>query len=565
MSACTSTRVLSLGFAAAAAMLAVPAAAALPADFKTKADAYVEAAWAADAPGAAVVVVDDGKIVYQRGRGLADVEGGRPIAPDTVFRIGSITKQFAAAVILQLVDEGKLSLDDPLSKFLPDYPKPGADATVRQLLNHTSGIQSYTSIPGWISEANTNRPYTTAEMIAVFKDLPAVSPPGQAWAYNNSGYVLVGAIIEKVTGKPWHEAVRERIAIPLGMDTLRYGVEEATLPNMAKGYTSSESGPVLAQKIHLSVPHAAGGLIASVQDLAKWAQALHHGKAVSATSYARMIAPTKMPDGTDTGYGFGISNSQLRGRAAIGHGGGIFGFMTDSIYVPEEDLFVAVFANSIPISTQADVATKRLAALALGDPFPDFVEVKVDPESLKPLAGVYRKDSGDRSGGKVLIRDNMIYVQPDAYPEARLIPAGGDRFFVGPQSLIWMQFHRDPAGAHAVEVHYPDKPSERSVRTGPLPPEAPAVEVPRARLESYVGRYKAEQFVMVIFFDGEGKLTARMEGRGEGRMRALSQTEFSVEGAPIRLLFEESDGRVNRLTVRNGAQDIAATRTEPGA
>jgi CubicO group peptidase (beta-lactamase class C family) len=200
---------------------AVPVAAA-PADFDSKADSILERAYPAAGPGAAAIVTDHGEAIYVGARGMADIDAGKPITPDTVFRFGSITKQFAAAVMLQLVAEGKVSLDDKLSKFFPSYPKPGADATVRQFLNHTSGIQPYTGIPGWMVEANTNRAYTTEEMTAVFRDLPAPSKPGEKWDYNNSGYVLVGAIIEKVTGKPWYTAVDERIVKPLGLSSIRY-------------------------------------------------------------------------------------------------------------------------------------------------------------------------------------------------------------------------------------------------------------------------------------------------------------------------------------------------------
>ena len=184
------------------ASLLASAARAVPPSFQDDAEAYLAGAHPADAPGAAVIVVEDGNVVFQQARGLADIDDGTPLTPDTVFRLGSITKQFTAAAIMKLVEEGQISLDDPVSKFLPDYPAPGADATVRQLLNHTSGIQSYTGIPGWMVEENTARPYTTDELIAVFRDEPQQSPPGQAWAYNNSGYVLLGATLERVAGKP---------------------------------------------------------------------------------------------------------------------------------------------------------------------------------------------------------------------------------------------------------------------------------------------------------------------------------------------------------------------------
>jgi CubicO group peptidase (beta-lactamase class C family) len=167
-----------LASAAAALAMAAPAG-AIPADFKAKADALLKQAYPDAGPGAAVIVTDDGKVVYEGAQGLADIAANRPITAQTVFRMGSITKQFSAAIMLQLAAEGKLSLDDKLSKFLPDFPKPGADATVAQLLNHTVGVQSYTNIPGWMVEKNTAKAYTTEEMIAQFKDLPSPSRPGE--------------------------------------------------------------------------------------------------------------------------------------------------------------------------------------------------------------------------------------------------------------------------------------------------------------------------------------------------------------------------------------------------
>jgi len=300
-------------------------AVAVPSGFAQQADKIVAKSWPADGPGAAVIVTEGGKPVYERGRGLADLQAKTPITPATVFRIGSVTKQFAAATLLQLVQEGKLSLDEPLTKFIPDYPQPGGSATVRQLLNHTSGIQSYTDIPGWMTEANVNKPYTTAQLVDVFKNLPSPAKPGDAWAYDNSGYILIGAIIEKMSGKPWYEAVRERIAVPLHLKTLRYGVGEEGVPHMAKGYRRDEDGSFKpAEKIHMSVPGAAGSLIATVGDLARWANALHHGKVVNEAIYKAMTTKTKTADGKEFPYGFGLQLDQLRGHATIGHGGGIF-------------------------------------------------------------------------------------------------------------------------------------------------------------------------------------------------------------------------------------------------
>ncbi len=448
--------------------LATPVAAA-PADLKAQIDAYLATAWPADGPGVAVIVTQGGKTVYEGGRGLADVANKAPVTPATVFRIGSITKQFSAAVILQLVAEGKLSLDDPLSKFVPGYPAPGGAATVRQLLNHTVGVQSYTGIPGWMVEANTARAFTTTEMIAQFRDRPSPFQPGQDWSYNNSGYVLAGAVIEAVTGKPWHVAVAERFAGPLKLATLRYGEDAGSVTGMATPYTA---GGAPAQKIHMSVPHAAGALVGSVRDLALWSAALHHGKVVGTTNYAAMIAPTRLPDGRSIPYGLGIGNGEVRGVPTIGHGGGIFGGSTDSLYVPGKDMFVAVFANSDAPATAPSMAIRRIIALALGNPFPVFTPVAVDPATLAPLFGVYAADDG-KAERRFFTRGGKLYALRSGGTESEVFATGGDRFFYGPNSLNWFFVRREAAGSHVMEMHQNGaEDATKMTRKGPIP-EAP--------------------------------------------------------------------------------------------
>src|SRR4051812_16232302 len=280
------------GFAVAIGALCGSAAAAVPPDFRSKADAYLRSAYPADGPGAAVIVVEHGKVVYSGGQGLADIGKKRKIEPETVFRLGSLTKQFTAALILQLEQEGKLSLSDPVSKFLPDYPEPGGHATIDQLLNHSSGIKNFTEIPRLMLSGRRAQPITTSQLIDIFKDEPADFAPGTKYHYSGSGYVLLGAIIEKITGKPWYVALNERITKPLRLATIRYGVEESTLPEMAVGYSSEAGKTVAASPLHMSNPHAAGSLIGSVVDFARWNEALHKGRVLNAAEYARMIAPT---------------------------------------------------------------------------------------------------------------------------------------------------------------------------------------------------------------------------------------------------------------------------------
>ena len=529
---------------------------AVPADFAANADKLVESAWPGTGPGAAVIVTEGGKTVYARGRGMADIEAKKAITTATVFRLGSITKQMSAAVLLQLVDEGKVSLDDPVSKYVPSLKQPSANATIRQILNHTSGVQSYTGIPGWMVEENTNRPYTTEQMIALFKDIPAPHKPGETWTYNNSGYVLVGAVIEAATGKPWHQVLEERLSNRLGLKTIRYGVGEANMPNMAKGYTDGEQGPELARKIHMSVPHAAGALVGSVEDLARWNRALHHGKVVSAKSYAAMIAPSKVLD-ENVPYGFGIGQEKVRGLSALGHGGGIFGFSTKSVYIPEKDIFVAVFTNSDEPATSPGVATQKLAALAVGKPYPEFEEVKLDAAAVEPLFGVYKLEDGERH---FYARDGKLYTRRGDAPESRVYPAGNDRFFYGANSLNWFEVKRDGSGAHRMEMHQGGADeAEMSVRSGPIP-AAVAVQVPRATLERYAGKYQINKAPVIVAWGKGDSLTIQPPGQTVRPMRPVSANEFQVEGVPARVVFHEENGKVSNLVIKLPNREMKAER-----
>ena len=549
--------------AAAAAVSGTAAQAAPPADLRAQADALVERTFPADGPGGAVIITQGGRVIYARGRGLADVHARTAITPDTVFRMGSITKQFTASVIMQLVQEGRIGLDDPLSRFFPDYPQPGAGATVRQLLSHTGGVQSYTAIPGFMrDDANTSRAYTTAEMIALFRDMPSPTRPGEAWNYNNSGYVLLGAIIEQVTGKAWHEAVTERIARPLGLTTIRYGVGEERIPGMARGYTVGDNGVQLARPIHMSVPHAAGALTGNVRDLATWAQALHHGRVVSAQSYAQMTQAASLPEGRTHPYGFGLNLGDVRGRPAVGHGGGIFGFGTSSTYVPSEDLFVAVFTNSDTHDIAPDVTMNRLTAIALGDPYPELTATALDMAAVEPLTGLYRID-GQTDERRFFARDGKLFTQRADGPPQEVFAAGGDRFFYGPASLTWFQVRRAADGAHVMEMHQEGAHrAERATRTGPVPAEAAALTLPRAVLERYVGAYRMPIGQLIVAIDADGTLTGQLPGQPPVHLDATSETAFRVREVGAALVFTLENGQVTRATIRQGGRELSGDRAE---
>jgi len=555
------TLLASLMFTTASLTAAIPGvvdvAIAQPTDFKTQADALIEAAYPADGPGAAVIVSRGGRVIYSAGRGLADVEARRAISPDTPFRLGSIAKQFTAATILQLVAEKKMSLDDPISRFFPDWPQPAAGATVRQLLNHSSGIQDFSKIPAWIS-ANRRRPWTTAQLLAVFRDLPARAQPGRAWEYNNGGYVMLGAIVEQVTGKAWHEAIAERITRPLGLRTIAYAVPSDTGPQAALGYTQEGGRGKAVPLSHMSVAHAAGGLQGSAADMARWAQALHHGRVVRPDLYQEMIRAARLADGSTRPYGFGLRLQELRGRPMLVHGGAGGGLDTDSVYIQSRDIFVAVLANSDEPATDPSTLTRRLAALALGEPIPVFTRADVDIGTIEPIFGSYSPPHGPAF--LFFARDGKLYMgRGDT--EREVLPAGQDRFFFGSEALMWFRIVRQADGAHVMELNPPDTAApERSVRTGPVP--APLSVAP-AVLQTYVGSYTTETLSVTVALGGNGWLTMTPSGQPPMPMRPVSQTEFRIDGGMMRVVFHPESGRVDRFTLYRGARELHGRRTGP--
>ena len=298
----------------------------------------------AEAPGATAIVVKNGETIYHAAFGKAHVELDVEMKPEHVFRIGSITKQFTAAAILKLAEEEKIDLTDPLSKFLPEYPN-GENITVTHLLNHTSGIKSYTSLEKW-DPATHRMDFTPREMVDFFKDETADFAPGEGWSYNNSGYFLLGFIIEEVSGMPYGEYIETTFFEPLGMTSSYYGRTDRIVPNRVPGYSPTADGMANAAYLSMTQPYAAGSLLSTVKDLSVWYHAVYSGKVISPESFALAITKTTFGDGEEKSYGFGYEVGTTEGSSYFGHGGGIHGFLTASRFYPEEKVFVAVFTNS---------------------------------------------------------------------------------------------------------------------------------------------------------------------------------------------------------------------------
>lgn len=291
-----------------------------------------------DTPGATIAIYRDGKPIYVHAYGLSDRERKTPATASTHYEIGSITKQFTAAAILQLQEAGKLDINATLATYLPDAPH-AKEVTLKQLLSHTSGMPEYLDGPDVESWAVKSA--TFDQVMARIKDKPLDFPPGSRWSYSNSGYALLGRVIEVRSHETYEHYVKTHLLVPAGMTQTYTVAEESRLPGMAKGYRHTNGKLELAPTIHATVGWAAGNLISTVDDLERWNLALRSGKIIRPADYALMATPVS----GSTDYGLGLFVDTLDDQPRIGHTGGSFGFTTSNQYFPKQDIQVIAFTN----------------------------------------------------------------------------------------------------------------------------------------------------------------------------------------------------------------------------
>ncbi|HEY6369991.1 MAG TPA: serine hydrolase [Candidatus Sulfotelmatobacter sp.] len=329
-----------------------------------------------------VLVARDGKIILDRGYGSANLEWDVPNSPASKLRLGSLTKQFTAACILLLEERGKLKVEDPVKKYMPDAPAAWDKVTIFHLLTHTSGIPSFTGFPEY---ASTEAIATTPEkLVARFRGKPLEFQPGEKWNYSNSGYVLLGYLIEKISQQSYKEFVQENIFNPLGMKDSGYDSHSEVILHRASGYAPGPKGPTNAGYVDMSIPLSAGALYSTTEDLLRWEQGLMGGKLLSAASLQKMTTPFK------NDYAFGLGVRTANGHKVIEHGGGIEGFNTDLAYYPEDKLTVVVLANLNGDAPEAIAG--KLAAVAQGETVllpSERKEVTVPPAVLEKYVGTY--------------------------------------------------------------------------------------------------------------------------------------------------------------------------------
>lgn len=505
-------------------------------------------------PGAAVIVVKDGKVLFRKGYGMANLELGVPVEPDMVFRLGSITKQFTAVAVLMLAEQGKLSLSDEITRFLPDYPTKGHKITVEHLLNHTSGIKSYTSMPEWL--ALWRKDTTVKELIDLFKDQPMDFAPGEKWSYNNSGYFLLGAIIEKASGQTYQDFVEKNIFAPLGMKHSYYDNTSRIIPRRVTGYSKGSEGFRNAAYLSMFQPFAAGSLMSSVDDLALWDAALYTDKLVKQESLKRAWTASLLTNKRSAHYGYGWSLSSYEDRALIEHSGGINGFATYAVRVPDQRTYVAILTNRDWMSP--GLVGFKIAALTIGKPFNDPVAIKMTPAQLDHYVGVYQLDEKD----EVIVRRDgeKLFANFPGGGRSEIVPSSETDFFVK-DSRARLSFTKSAGGVTALAVRGRGTDQEARKTDKPLPAERQAIAVDSAVYDGYVGEYEIAPNLMLTITKEGSKLMGQATGQPKIELLPESQTKFFVKEAPIQIEFVvDASGKATSLMLLQGGRQMPAKR-----
>lgn len=546
-----------------------PVAFAQAGDPAARIDEYMTRAHKIGQFNGAALVVKNGQVVYKKGLGLANMEWNVPNETDTKFRLASITKQFTAALILQLVEQGKLKLDGKLSEYLPDYRKDVGDkVTIHHLLTHTSGIPSYTSLPKFFEETSRD-PFTVTEFVKKYASGDLEFEPGTKFRYNNSGYFLLGAIIEKIHGKTYEQAIKENIFEPLGMKNSGYDHHNVILSKRASGYRKTPTGYLNAPYLDMSIPYAAGSLYSTVEDLYLWDQALYGDKIVSAKSKELMYKPFL----DNYAYGWGIAKVKL-GQSnetvnSVSHTGGIHGFNTILVRYPDQKNLIVLLDNTsqganldrmnrdltnilydqpfeMPKQSIAEVLMKTISERGdVASAVRQYRELKATQAATYNFAESELNMLGYQLIGAKKVKEaiEIFKLNVEAYPQAsNPYDSLGEAYLLAGERELALQNYRK-----AVELN----PQNTAAVTIIKDLERPATKIDPATLDTYAGHYEATGMGMFEVAREGDKLTGGPSGQPKRELVAQGGSSFFVPSVNFHFTFVKDDkGQVTHVLMR---------------
>jgi CubicO group peptidase (beta-lactamase class C family) len=503
-----------------------------------------------------VLLARGSNVLLDKGYGFANLEWEIPNSPSAKFRLGSVTKQFTAASILLLQERGKLKVTDPVKKYVQDAPGAWDKITIFNLLTHTSGIPNFTSFPDYESQ----EPFATTpeKLVTRFRDKPLDFQPGEKMSYSNSGYVLLGYLIEKIGGQDYEKFVQENIFTPLAMKDSGYDSNSAIIQHRAAGYVPGPTGPTNAGFIHMTVPLSAGALYSTTEDLLRWEQGLFGGKLLSPSSLREMTTPFK------NDYAFGVQVHTVHGRKVIDHGGGIEGFNTTLAYYPDDKLTVIVLGN-LNGSAPQEIASK-LAAVIHDEKVvmpSERKEVPVDPKLFNGYVGRY--ELAPNFIFTITQEDDHLFAQATGQAKLQIYPESDHDYFL---KVVDAQitFVTDSNGrATELILHQGGMDQHAKRMEGELPPAKEHKEVtldPKV-FNGYAGRYQlAPSFIMTVTREGD-HLFMQATGQPKVQIYPESDRDYFLKVVDAQITFvTDSNGRATELILHQGGVDQHAKRIE---
>lgn len=491
-------------------------------------DKYIQANMEQAAPGLAVLVAKDGEVLFKKGYGLANIEQKIGVDTKTKFRIGSVTKQFIATGILKLQEAGKLNVTDKLSKYIPEFPR-GDEVSIQHLLTHTSGIFSFTSQPGFSdSVMNIVEAQTLMDSIMSWD---FTFNPGEDIVYNNSGYFILGEIIEIVSGKWYGDYLNDEIFTPLNMNNTGVYINEKAPEHEAKGYTFKDNRYALSLDWNMSWAGGAGSLYSTVEDLFLWNEALFNGNVLSAETLKAAHTPVKLNNGeiaSKMPYGYGWFLGDQRGKELIAHSGGLDGFISYLMRIPEENLTVIALTNTTPAMngldpTQISGDFSEYVLWEKLDPQKSYSAKTVDTTKLKNYIGRY--DYGNTMVLMVTVEGDKIFAQMSDQPKFELFASTEDEFFwkVVEASI---KFKRNEAGEVTHAIHYQGG-SELEVTKLP---DLETLPFNKDEVEAYLGDYKFQEgFIMSLIVNEQNRFYLRATGQSGNELFKTSKNTYQAK------------------------------------
>lgn len=502
-------------------------------------------------PGGVILIAKNGNEIYKKAFGMANLENQVAMKTNMVFEIGSITKQFTAVAILQLMEQGKLQLNDPITKYLTDYPTHGKTITVHQLLTHTSGIPNYTNMPEW---ANVwRKELSPAETLNLFKDHSLDFEPGSKFNYSNSGFVVLGVLIEKVSGMSYAKYVEQFLLQPAGMHHTQFGNRDSIIANRAQGYQKRDTF-VNAEYLSFSQPYAAGALMSTADDLLLWNKALRKGILLKKESLALATTNYKDSSQQSINYGYGFQTNSLYSSPTWEHGGGIFGFVSYAMCFPVEDLNIIILTNCDSYNPEG-MATK-LATIVLNKKDIAYPAIYVDATTTTNYVGNYTFD--DFVTRSITLEGTTLYSQIPGGNKIKLIPISENEFAYDGIIDARIRFDRKEKGYEALLTNRIF--TKKGIIKANDPEQGKEIAVNPVLLETYRGTYTiAPNFNFEMLLE-KNQLYIHFPGQPQVALFATSENHFFAKLVPANFEFKKGgDGKLS-LTIRQNGQTILATK-----